>query len=95
LSLIFSLFCTAYSEFTFLLPLPFQHTQVAMEVTDMWPKECPFSLTTNCWHGMVCETWRIYRWNLLHYIPSYRLPHYTTSSLTEQYETWTCGNNTS
>lgn len=33
LSLIFSLFCTVYSEFTFLLPLSCQHTQVAMEVT--------------------------------------------------------------
>lgn len=68
LSLIFSLFCTVYSEFTFLLPLPFQHRQVAMKVTDMWPKECPFSLTSNYWHGMVCETWRINQWNLLHHI---------------------------
>jgi len=51
-----------------------------MEVTDMWPKVCPFSLISNCWHGMVCETWRINQWNLLHYISSYRLPHYKTSS---------------
>jgi len=36
-----SLLCTVYSEFTILLPLPFQDTQVAMVVSDMWPKEYP------------------------------------------------------